>query len=85
MTANNGALDARVLKIVSELTSVPLGDIRPEHDLRADLGMDSVSSMELLSLFAEELDVDVELEEAMQVRTVAALLQMAREKVAHAG
>lgn len=85
MTSANAALDQRVLKIVSELTSVPLADIRPEHDLRADLGMDSVSSMELLSLFAEELDVDVELEEAIQVRTVAALLEMAREKVANAG
>ncbi|GMV42138.1 MAG: hypothetical protein AMXMBFR64_38540 [Myxococcales bacterium] len=80
MTSTTSALDERVLRIVSELTAVPLAEIRPEHELRADLGMDSVSSMELLSMFAEELDVDVELEEAIQVRTVAALLEMARQK-----
>jgi len=73
------SIDDRVLAMVSVLTQTPASDIRPEDDLRDDLGLDSVGAMELVALFSEELGIEVDLERASQLRTVAALLAVARE------
>ena len=72
-------VDDRVLYIISQLVPVEPGQIRAEQRLREDLGMDSVGSMELLSMLAEEFQVDIELEEAMAVTTVAGAIEMARK------
>ncbi len=79
---NDKALTERVLSMVAQLTPVRATDIRFEHRLREDLGLDSVCSMELLSMLAEELDLDVPMEEAAQVTTVAGTVEMARRHLA---
>lgn len=68
--------------MMSQLSTVQAPAIRPEHRLREDLGLDSVCSMELLSMLAEELDLDVPMEEAAQVTTVAGTIDMARRHLA---
>ena len=79
---NDEVLIGRILWMVGQLTTVKPSDIRVEHRLREDLGLDSVCSMELLSMLAEELDLDVPMEEAAQVTTVAATVAMARRHLA---
>ncbi len=78
----NDELPNRIAAMVAQLTVVKAADIRPEHRLREDLGLDSVCSMELLSMLAEELDLDVPMEEAAQVTTVAGTIEMARRHLA---
>lgn len=80
MTAQ--AQEDRVRKILSDLTNVPPADIRSADRLREDLGLDSVGSMELLSMLAEEFDIDVEMEEAAAVSDVAGLMELARRHLA---
>ena len=75
-------LTQRIFSMMAQLSVVRLADIRLEHRLREDLGLDSVCSMELLSMMAEELDLDVPMEEAAQVTTVAATVEMARRHLA---
>ena len=53
-------LEQTIRAIITELTAVPEDEIGLEDRLREDLGMDSVSSMELISMLSEELDCDVE-------------------------
>lgn len=78
-------LSQRIVGMVAQLTTMKPADIRLEHRLREDLGLDSVGSMELLSMLAEELDLNVPMEEAAQVNTVAAAVEMARRHLeAHA-
>jgi len=72
------SLDARIFDIVAQLTTVDKAKIKRTDRLREDLGMDSVSSMELLSMLAEELDLDIEMEEAVEVTTVAGVIEMAQ-------
>jgi acyl carrier protein len=72
-------LDVRVVQMIAQLTTVRESEIRPEDRLREDLGLDSVCSMELLSMLAEEYDLDIAVEEAMQITTVSAAVQMARK------
>ena len=77
----NGAapsLDDRVIALVAELSTVPRAEIKPTDRLREDLGMDSVSSMELLSMLAEEFQLEIEMEEAVGVTTVEGAIEMAR-------
>ena len=47
------------------------GEIKAEDRLREDLGLDSLQSMELLSALTEEYEIDVEIEEVQDVKTVA--------------
>lgn len=77
MNIEADALDRRITHLIAELSAVPEADIKPGDRLREDLGLDSVASMELLSLLAEELDLDIEVEEAMTVTTVAGTIEMA--------
>lgn len=71
-------LDSRILDIVGQLTTVDQAKIKKTDRLREDLGMDSVSSMELLSMLAEEFDLDIEMEEAVEVTTVGGVIEMAQ-------
>jgi acyl carrier protein len=75
-------VDDRVIELIAQLSSVKKAEIKPGDRLRDDLGMDSVSSMELLSLLAEELALDIPVEEAMAITTVQGALEMARRHAA---
>lgn len=46
------------------------GEIRDADRLREDLGLDSLHSMELLSAVTEKYEVDVDVEQLQDVRTV---------------
>jgi acyl carrier protein len=59
--------------------------VRPEaleasHRLQDDLGFDSITSMELLSLLSERSGIEVSIEEAMQITTVGELLALGLER-----
>lgn len=58
------------LTVLAEIAEVERGSLRGDDRLREDLGMDSLSSLELLSTLGEKLDLDLEVEEAMDIRTV---------------
>ena len=75
-------LEARIIELISQVSVVRPEKIQPRLRLREDLGMDSVCSMELLSMLAEEFDLDVPVEEAARITTVEATLTMARTYLA---
>lgn len=79
------ALQQRIFQMMSQLSVVKAADIKLDHRLREDLGLDSVCSMELLSMLAEELNLDVPMEEAAQVTTVGGTVEMARKHLALRG
>ena len=78
------SLETRVHKILSDLTAIPPEKIHPQDRLREDLGLDSVGSMELLSMLAEEFDIQVEMEEAMEATSVELVVSLARDRLARA-
>ena len=57
------AVTARVLKLVPE-------EIKNEHNFTADLGAESVQSIELVAMFEEEFDIEMEEDAALSVETV---------------
>lgn len=78
---NEPALETRIFAILSNLSAVPAADIRRADRLREDLGMDSVASMELISMLSEEFAIDVELEEAARIVDVEGLLTLAERRI----
>lgn len=71
----------RVIGIVSDLTAIAPDDIKAEDRLREDLGLDSVASMELLSALAEDLELNIEMEEAIAITTVEEMVRAAEERL----
>jgi acyl carrier protein len=68
--ADKAQLQAYVLQVLAELTSVKPAEIGGKDRLREDLGLDSLQSMELLSRVSEEFDIDPDMEEVMKLTTV---------------
>jgi acyl carrier protein len=71
-------LEQKIVALIAQLSTVRQSEIKLDDRLREDLGLDSVGSMELLSMLAEEFDLDVSLEEAMAATTVRGAIEMAK-------
>ena len=57
------AVTARVLKVDPE-------EIKNEHNFTADLGAESVQSIELVAMFEEEFGIEMDEDAALSVETV---------------
>ena len=63
-------LRSDLLKTLSKLAGIEMGQIKSEDRLREDLGLDSLQSMELLSRISDLYELDLEVEDVMDVETV---------------
>jgi acyl carrier protein len=57
--------------LLAEIAETEVRSIRDTQRLREDLGLDSLQSLELLSSIGEALRIDLDVEEAMGIRTVS--------------
>jgi len=55
---------------IAEILEIDPQTVEDGSRLREDLGMDSLGSLELLSVLSEELRIDLEIDEAMGIVTV---------------
>lgn len=74
-------IEKEIRDAIAEVAAVRAETIKAEDRLREDLGLDSVSSMELLSMLAERYDVDIEMEEAVAINTVAEVIEVTRSRL----
>lgn len=65
-------VDEALRHLVSELTSVPIGDLAP-HTRLAEIGMDSLLAAELASVLERRLDRELSVVDVMRSTTLAAL------------
>jgi len=63
-------VQARIVKVVSEVLNVPESDIKPQHRFTTDLGAESIQSVELVAGFEEEFGIELPEEDALKVQTV---------------
>lgn len=61
----------RTILVIAEIVEAERSEIQETALLREDLGLDSLQSLELLSVLSEELRIDLPMEEAMELSTVA--------------
>ncbi|OPZ28747.1 MAG: Acyl carrier protein [Lentisphaerae bacterium ADurb.BinA184] len=60
----------RVSRVVCEVLKVKAEAVRPGARFGADLGAESIQSVELVAAFEEEFDLDMDEDEALSVQTV---------------
>ncbi|MDP2304719.1 MAG: acyl carrier protein [Pseudomonadota bacterium] len=74
----------RVRALLAQLCTTPAAEIGPDDRLGADLGFDSVASMELLGMLSDEFGIDVDLEETMGIERVCEVVALAERHIARA-
>ena len=63
-------IEARVKKIIAEQLGVPESDVTNEKAFVADLGADSLDTVELVMALEDEFSIEIPDEEADNIRTV---------------
>ena len=72
-------IEARVKKIIAEQLGVPEGDVTNEKAFVADLGADSLDTVELVMALEEEFGLDIHDEDADKFKTVGDALNYLKE------
>lgn len=66
-----------VLDVLSKVSGKPKAELKPEHELVADLGIDSPKGLQLLADLEDALKVEISDEDAAALNTVGDLLKYA--------
>ncbi len=75
-------IESKIKKIVSNQLGIPEDQIKPEHTFIADLGGDSLDTVEMVLALEDEFDFEVEEEVAEQLHTVQAVIDLVRSRLA---
>lgn len=67
-------VEERVKAVVQKVLGVDPADIENEDSFTADLGAESVQSVELVAAFEEEFELEMDEEGALEVQTVGAAI-----------
>ncbi|MHC4404961.1 MAG: acyl carrier protein [Planctomycetota bacterium] len=60
----------RVVDVTARVLKLDSSEIKPEHVFTADLGAESVQSVELVAMFEEEFGIEMDEDAALSVQTV---------------
>jgi len=64
------SVEDRVKAVTARVLGVEADQIKPEHSFTADLGAESVQSVELVAMFEEEFGIEMDEDEALSVQSV---------------
>ena len=63
-------VEERVKAVTANVLKLNIDEIKMEDDFTADLGAESVQSIELVAMFEEEFDIEMDEDAALSVQTV---------------
>jgi len=63
-------VEERVKAVTANILKLDLDEIKTEHNFTADLGAESVQSIELVAMFEEEFGIEMDEDAALSVETV---------------
>jgi len=72
-------VDERVVAVTARVLKVDPGEIKPNDDFTADLGAESVQSIELVAMFEEEFGIEMDEDAALSVQTVGSAVEYITE------
>lgn len=72
---------SRVTEVVSDVLGVPEEEISEDSEFVADLGAESIQSLELVASFEEEFEIEMDEERALQVQSVGDAVDFIAEYV----
>ena len=69
------SIEERVIAVTAHVLEIDPAIVKPGHDFGADLGAESVQSVELVAMFEEEFGIDMDEDEALSVTTVGGAIE----------
>jgi len=63
-------VEERVKAVTANVLKLNIDEIKMEHNFTADLGAESVQSIELVAMFEEEFGIEMDEDAALSVETV---------------
>ncbi len=78
---NKGQVNSIVFETVAKITKRSPEELSPEHKLAEDLGMKSVSRIELAALLEDRLQTEISNFEIRVPKTMADLVEMVAAKI----
>lgn len=80
-TLSDADIRARTVKLLATILERDPSTVEGAHDLRADLGMDSLSALEFLSMISHEFSIDLAVEEAYGLTTLDEVVTLIASRV----
>ena len=74
-------IESHVKKVTAQVLKLDLKDIKNDSTFVADLGAESIQSVELLAAFEEEFDIEMDEDAALAVQTVGEAIEFIRKCV----
>jgi len=65
----------RVKTVTARVLAMDPGQIKPEQNFAADLGAESIQSVELVAMFEEEFGIEMDEDAALSVQTVGGAVE----------
>ena len=78
-------IEQRVKKVVARQLKVNENEIKPESEFVKDLGVESIQSIELVALFEEEFDIEMDEQAALVVKTVGNAVEFIKKATGEGG
>ena len=79
MTQDQGSINDRLKRIISEQLGVDESQVTPDASFEEDLNADSLDLVELIMSLEEEFNIEISEEEAEKIRTVGDAEEFIRE------
>ena len=74
-------VEDRIKDVVARTLKIEVARITPESRFVEDLGAESIQSVELVAAFEEEFDIEMDDEEALEVKTVGKAVEFIEKLV----
>ena len=74
-------VEERVKTVIARTLNVDVGRISSESRFVEDLGAESIQSVELVAAFEEEFDIEMDEEEALEVKTVGKAVEFIEKRL----
>ena len=71
--------EERVKAVTAKVLRLNADDIKMENDFTADLGAESVQSIELVAMFEEEFGIEMDEDAALSVQTVGDAIEFIKK------
>lgn len=72
-------VEERVKAVTARVLQADPGEIKPDSEFAADLGAESVQSVELVAAFEEEFGIEMDEDAALSVETVGGAVEFITE------
>jgi acyl carrier protein len=71
-------VEDRVRAVTANVLRLDPDEIKPKHSFTADLGAESVQSIELVAMFEEEFGIEMDEDAALAIETVGGAVEFIR-------